>query len=73
MFISAQLAGNEVVYSVLLTNARNPLGRDEVESHFEGELSKRYPGAGIVFWVGGIPRQRANCSFPVLSQMPCPE
>ena len=40
-FISAQLAGNEVVYSVLLTNARNPLGRDEVESHFKGELSKR--------------------------------
>jgi hypothetical protein len=41
VFISAQLAGNEVVYSVLLTNARNPLGRDEVESHFKGELSKR--------------------------------
>jgi hypothetical protein len=40
-FISAQLAGNEVVYSVLLTNARNPLSRDEVESHFEGELSKK--------------------------------
>jgi hypothetical protein len=40
-FITAQLAGNEVVYSVLLTNARNPLGRDEVESHFKGELSKR--------------------------------
>jgi hypothetical protein len=40
-FISAQLAGNEVVYSVLLTNARNPLSRDEVESHFKGELSKK--------------------------------
>jgi hypothetical protein len=40
-FISAQIAGNEVVYSVLLTNARNPLSRDEVENHFKGELSKR--------------------------------
>jgi hypothetical protein len=26
-FISAQLAGNEVVYSVVLSNARNPLSR----------------------------------------------
>jgi hypothetical protein len=40
-FISAQLAGNEVVNSVLLTSARNPLSRDEVESHFDGELSKK--------------------------------
>jgi hypothetical protein len=40
-FITAQLAGNEVVYSVLLTNVRNPISRDEVESHFEGELSKK--------------------------------
>jgi hypothetical protein len=40
-FIGAQLAGNEVVYSVILTKARNPLSRDDVESHFQGELSKR--------------------------------
>ena len=40
-FISAQLAGNEVVYSVVLTNARNPLSRDEVESHFKVELSNK--------------------------------
>jgi hypothetical protein len=40
-FITAQLAGNEVVYSVLLTNVRNPLSRDEVESHFESELLKK--------------------------------
>ncbi len=40
-FISAQLAGNEVVYSVVLTNARNPLSRDEVESHFKADLSKK--------------------------------
>ena len=40
-FISAQLAGNEVVYSVVLTKARNPLSRDEVESRFKGELSKK--------------------------------
>jgi hypothetical protein len=40
-FITAQLAGHEVVYSVILTNARNPLSREAVESHFKGELSKK--------------------------------
>jgi hypothetical protein len=40
-FITAQLAGNEVVYSVVLTKAGNPLSREDVESHFEGELSKK--------------------------------
>jgi hypothetical protein len=39
--LTAQLAGNEVVYSVVLTKARNPLGREDVESHFKGELSKK--------------------------------
>ena len=40
-FITAQLAGNEVVYSVVLTKAGNPLSRENVESHFKGELSKK--------------------------------
>jgi hypothetical protein len=40
-FITAQIAGNEVVYSVVLTKAKNPLSREEVESHFKSELSKR--------------------------------
>ena len=40
-FISAQLAGNEVVYSVVLTQAGNPLSREDAESHFEDELSKK--------------------------------
>jgi hypothetical protein len=40
-FITAQIERNEVVYSVLLTSARNPLSREEVESHFKGELLKR--------------------------------
>lgn len=40
-FITAQLAGNEIVYSVVLTNARIPLSREDVESHFQGELSKK--------------------------------
>jgi hypothetical protein len=40
-FITAQIQGNEVVYSVVLTDARNPLSREEVESHFRGELSKK--------------------------------
>ena len=40
-FITAQLEGNEVVYSVVLTKARNPLSREAVESHFERELRKK--------------------------------
>ena len=40
-FLTARLAGNEVVYSVVLTKSRNPLSREDVESHFEGELSKK--------------------------------
>jgi len=40
-FLTAQVERNEVVYSVILTKARNPLNREDVESHFEGELSKR--------------------------------
>ena len=40
-FITAQLAGNEVVYSVVLTDARNPLSRDDVERRFKSELSKK--------------------------------
>jgi hypothetical protein len=40
-FMTAQLAGNEVVYSVVLTEARNPLSREDVENHFKSELSKK--------------------------------
>jgi hypothetical protein len=40
-FITAQIGRNEVVYSVVLTKARNPLSHEDVESHFKGELSKR--------------------------------
>jgi hypothetical protein len=40
-FMTAQLAGNEVVYSVVLARAGNPLSREDVESHFKAELSKK--------------------------------
>jgi hypothetical protein len=40
VFITAQIEGNKVVYSVVLTNAESPLNRGEVEGHFEGELQK---------------------------------
>jgi hypothetical protein len=40
-FITAQIEGNEVVYSVVLTEAKNPLTRENVENHFNGELSKK--------------------------------
>ncbi len=39
-FITAQIAGNEIVYSVVLTKAGNPLSREDVEGHFKGALSK---------------------------------
>ena len=39
--ITAQIERNEVVYSVVLIKARNPLSREDVESHFTGELSKK--------------------------------
>jgi len=39
--INAQLAGNEVVYSIILSNARNPLSREDIESRFKGDLSKK--------------------------------
>ena len=40
-FITAQVEGNKVVYSIVLTEATKPLSREEVEGHFEGELSKK--------------------------------
>ena len=40
-FITAQIAGNEVIYSIILTNAKNPLSREDVESRFKAELSKK--------------------------------
>jgi hypothetical protein len=41
-FITAQIERNEVVYSVVLAKARNPLSRADVESHFKGALSKKW-------------------------------
>jgi len=40
-FITAQIEGNEVVYSILLNKAETKLSREEVEGRFERELSKR--------------------------------
>jgi hypothetical protein len=40
-FITAQIAGNEVVYSILLPQAKNLLSREDVERRFEAELSKK--------------------------------
>jgi hypothetical protein len=40
-FITAQIEGNKVVYSIVMTHARNPLSREDVESHFESELAKK--------------------------------
>lgn len=44
-FITAQIEGNEVVYSVVLAKARNQLSREDVESHFKSELSKKSHGS----------------------------
>jgi hypothetical protein len=40
-FITAQIEGNKVVYSIILAKPKNPLSREEVESHFAGELLKK--------------------------------
>jgi len=43
-FITAQVAGNEVVYSIILSNARNLLSREDVESRDEtaiGTIKKK--------------------------------
>ncbi len=40
-FITAQIAGNEVVYSILLNVAEAKLSREEVEGRFQRELSKK--------------------------------
>jgi hypothetical protein len=39
-FITAQIEGNEVVYSILLSKAQTNLSRKDVEGRFERELSK---------------------------------
>jgi len=40
-FMTAQIEGNEVVYSILLNIAEAKLSRREVEGRFEGELAKK--------------------------------
>jgi hypothetical protein len=40
-FMTAQVAGNEVVYSIVLAKANNPLSCEDVESHFKAELAKK--------------------------------
>jgi hypothetical protein len=37
-FLTAQIAGHDVVYSVLLDKAERPFSREGVERHFEHEL-----------------------------------
>jgi hypothetical protein len=40
-FITAQIEGNEVVYSILLNKAKTKLTREVVEGRFERELSRK--------------------------------
>ena len=40
-FITAQLERNEIVYSIVLTNANNPLSEEDVEIRFRAELAKK--------------------------------
>ena len=41
VFITAQVKRNKIVYSIVLTDTEDALSREEVESQFEGELSKK--------------------------------
>jgi hypothetical protein len=63
-FITAQLAGNEVVYSVILTKAKNPLSREDAESHFTGELSRNEYHS---FW--NTIRRTAHSGYAFLRQL----
>ena len=40
-FMTAQIVGHKVVYSVVLPKAGDPLDRESVEDHFKAELSKK--------------------------------
>jgi hypothetical protein len=40
-FITAQIAGNKVVYSIVLTEAPPSLSHEDVEGQFKAELSKK--------------------------------
>jgi hypothetical protein len=40
-FITAQIEGSEVVYSIILTKTKNPLSHEDVELRFRDELSKK--------------------------------
>jgi hypothetical protein len=40
-FITAQIEGNEVVYSILLNKVETKLSREGVEGRFERELSRK--------------------------------
>ncbi len=41
VFITAQVERNKIVYSIVFTDAKDSLSREEVESQFEGELSNK--------------------------------
>ena len=41
LFMTAQIARNEIVYSILLHELNYPLDREKVESRFECELLKK--------------------------------
>ncbi len=38
---AAQIEGNRVVYSIILTKVKDPLSRGDVERHFEGEVFRK--------------------------------
>ena len=39
-FITAQIAKNEIVYSIVVDDVKKPLTRHEVENRFKAELAK---------------------------------
>ena len=41
VFMTAQIEGNKVVYSIILTTVKDPLSRGDVERHFEGEVFRK--------------------------------
>ena len=41
VFMTAQIEGNKVVYSIILNKAIDPLSHADIERHFEGEVFRK--------------------------------
>jgi hypothetical protein len=71
-FLTDQIEGNKVVYPIVLNGAENPLSREEVETHFEGELSKLSPETDLSLRASRQRLRRDLYDSPTLPLEPFP-